>query len=84
MKKWLKFAPPPAPIETAVKVEITAWELEEPFESSFHDLDLGPDGLVYAVNINKHRLTTLDPKTGEQITHPFLRGSYGLHHGAGQ
>ncbi|MDG2126042.1 MAG: hypothetical protein P8J87_20245, partial [Verrucomicrobiales bacterium] len=79
VKKWPKFVPPPAPTGAATKVKITAWEMDEPFEGSFHDLELGKDGLVYAVNISKHRTVTLDTATGEQKQYQLPRGSYAPH-----
>ena len=79
IRKWPAFIPPPPPTGLAAKARITAWEIGKRFESSFHDLELGPDGLVYAVNISKHRVVTLDPETGEQHSYPLPRGSYGPH-----
>jgi len=77
--KWPKFVPPPPPTGTAAKARITTWEIGKRFESSFHDLELGPDGLVYAVNISKHRVVILDPQTGEQNSYQLPRGSYAPH-----
>ncbi|MCH2364629.1 MAG: carboxypeptidase-like regulatory domain-containing protein [Planctomycetes bacterium] len=77
IRKWPVFVPPPAPAGLAAKARITAWELGKKLESSFHDLELGPDGLVYAVNISKHRIVTLDPASGEQLAYQLPRGSYG-------
>ena len=77
--KWPPFAPPSPPSGTAAKARITTWEIGKRFEGSFHDLELGPDGLVYAVNISKHRVVTLDPETGEQRSYQLPRGSYGPH-----
>ena len=71
IKKWPTFVPPPAPTGTAAQARITTWEIGKRFEGSFHDLELGPDGLVYAVNISKHRVVTLDPRTGEQRNYPL-------------
>ena len=79
IRKWPVFVPPPPPTGLAAKARITAWELGKKLESSFHDLELGPDGLVYAVNISKHRTVTLDPETGEQRVYQLPRGSYGPH-----
>ena len=79
IKKWPTFVPPPAPTGTAAQARITTWEIGKRIEGSFHDLELGPDGLVYAVNISKHRVVTLDPRTGEQRRYPLPQGSYAPH-----
>lgn len=79
VKKWPAFVPPPAPTGPAAAATITMWEMDEPLQGSFHDLELGRDGLVYAVNISKHRMIALDPETGTQTTHRFPRGTYGPH-----
>ncbi len=77
--KWPKFVPPPTPSGLAVKAKITAWEIGKWNESTYHDLELGPDGLVYLVNIQKNRLVTLDPKNGETVFRKFPRGTGGAH-----
>ena len=46
--KWPTFEPPPAPTGAAAAATITMWEMDEPLKGSFHDLELGPDGNVYA------------------------------------
>lgn len=79
VEKWPQFVPPAPPTGTAAQAKITIWELGKPFESSFHDLEIGPDGLIYAVNISKHRIVTLDPETGEQHSYGLPRGSYAPH-----
>ena len=48
---WPEYVPPPAPTGMAANAKITAWEVGEPYEGSYHDLEPGPDGLMYAVNI---------------------------------
>ncbi|MCR9294897.1 MAG: c-type cytochrome [bacterium] len=79
VKNWPTFEPPPAPTDAAAAATITMWELDEPLKGSFHDLELGPDGNVYAVNISQHRLLVLDPRTGEQRAQQYPRGTYGPH-----
>ncbi|MCP4903486.1 MAG: hypothetical protein GY910_00750, partial [bacterium] len=61
------------------KAKITAWELGEPYVGSFHDLEVGDDGLAYVVHIGKQYTATLDPKTGERIYYRLPRGSHGPH-----
>lgn len=79
VKKWPKFVPPPAPTGLAVAATITMWEMDKPLEGSFHDLELGRDGNVYAVNIGKARMIALDLKSGKQTTYRFPPRTYGPH-----
>jgi putative heme-binding domain-containing protein len=79
VEKWPAFQPPPPPTGAAAAATITMWELDEPLKGSFHDLEIGPDGNVYAVNISRHRLLVLDPETGEQRAQQYPRGTYGPH-----
>ena len=77
--KWPTFIPPPPPTGMAAAATITMWEMDKPLEGSFHDLELGRDGLVYAVNISKGRMIALNPKTGEQTAIKFPRGAHAPH-----
>ena len=77
--KWPTFVPPPAPTGMAAAATIKMWEMDKPLEGSFHDLELGRDGLVYAVNISRGRMIALNPKTGEQTAIKFPRGSHAPH-----
>ena len=63
----------------AASATITMWEMDEPLQGSFHDLEIGRDGKVYAVNISKHRMIALDPTTGKQETIKFPSRSYAPH-----
>ena len=76
---WPKYVPPPAPTGMVAKAKITAWEMGEPYIGSFHDLEVGDDGLAYVVHIGKQYTATLDPKTGERIYYRLPRGSHGPH-----
>ncbi len=77
--KWPTFVPPPAPTGMAAAATITMWEMDKPLEGSFHDLELGRDGLVYAVNISRGRMIALNPKTGERTAIRFPRGAHAPH-----
>jgi len=79
VRSWPAFVPPPAPTGLAAAAIITMWEMDEPLQGSFHDLELGRDGLVYAVNISKARMIALNPETGSQTAYNFPRGAYGPH-----
>ena len=79
VKSWPAYVPPPAPSGMVTKAKITAWEMGEPFKGSFHDLEVGDDGLAYVVHIGKQYTATLDPETGERIYYRLPRGSHGPH-----
>ncbi len=79
VEKWLTFVPPPAPTGLAAAATITMWEMDEPLQGSFHDLEVGRDGRVYAVNISRHRMIALDPDTGEQTPYAFPPRTYAPH-----
>ena len=77
--KWPKFVPPAAPTGAAIAAEITMWELDELHQGSFHDLEVGRDGNVYAVNISRGRLLVLVPRTGKQTSFQYPRGVHAPH-----
>ena len=78
--KWPKFVPPSPPTGAATKAKITWWEMGKRYESQYHDIDLTPDGrLIYAVNITKGYMVTVDTKTDKQVYKKFPRGSHGPH-----
>lgn len=79
VKSWPAYVPPPAPSGMVTKAKITAWEMGEPYKGSFHDLEVGDDGLAYVVHIGKQYTATLDPETGERIYYRLPRGSHGPH-----
>ena len=66
VKKWPPFNPPPAPTGDATKARITEWDMGERYKVMIHDLELGPDGKVYAVDMAKNATVTLDPATGKR------------------
>jgi putative heme-binding domain-containing protein len=77
--KWPTFVPPPAPTGMATAATITMWEMDEPLQGSFHDLEIGRDGKIYAVNISKHRMIVLDPTTGTQTPVQYPQRTYAPH-----
>ena len=68
---WPPFDPPPAPTGMATAATITMWEMDKPLQGSFHDLEIGRDGLVYAVNISRRRMIALNPTSGKQTAIDF-------------
>jgi streptogramin lyase len=71
VKKWPKFVPPPAPKGIATRAKITEWDMGEQYKVMIHDLELGPDGLIYAVDMAKNAVVTLDPETGKRKSYRF-------------
>ena len=71
VKKWPVFVPPPAPKGTATKAKITEWDMGMRYKVMVHDIELGPDGLVYAVDMNRNAAVSLNPKTGERKVYRF-------------
>jgi len=71
VSKWPAFEPPPAPTGLATKARITEWDMGEKRKVMIHDLELGSDGLVYAVDMAKNAVVTLDPESGDRELYPF-------------
>ena len=69
--KWSPFVPPPAPKGIETKARITEWDMGNKFKVMVHDIELGPDGLVYAVDMHRNAAVSLDPKTGERKVYRF-------------
>ena len=63
---WPAFVPPPAPTGAATQVKITEWDMGEQYNVTIHDIELGLDGLIYGVDMNRNGIVTLDPVTGER------------------
>ncbi len=77
--KWPKFVPPPAPTGEETKVKITEWDMGKRFEAMIHDIEIGQDGLIYAVELLDDSTVTLDPKTSERKRYPFPKKHCGPH-----
>ena len=71
VKNWPEFVPPPAPKGAATQARITEWDMGEQFKVMIHDIELGPDGLVYAVDMSQNAVATLDPATGARELYRF-------------
>jgi len=69
--KWPAFVPPPAPKGAATKAKITEWDMGLKYRAMIHDIELGPDGLVYAVDMGQNAVVTLDPVTGKREVYKF-------------
>jgi streptogramin lyase len=74
MKEWPAFVPPAAPKGDETKVKITEWDIGRQDACMIHDLELGTDGKVYAVDMTNDAIYTLDPATGERAIVSFPGG----------
>ena len=73
-KSWPEYQAPAAPTGPATKAIITEWNMGKEADAVVHDLELGTDGLIYAVDMSNDALLTLDPKTGEREVYSFPGG----------
>lgn len=74
MKEWPAYVPPAAPTGAATKATITEWDIGRQDACMIHDLELGKDGKVYAVDMTNDAIYTLDPATGERTVIAFPGG----------
>ncbi len=73
-KDWPTYTPPPAPSGAALDVEITEWQMGLEDYSFIHDLEVGLDGSVYAVDSSNDAVLRLDLDTGERATYSIPGG----------
>ncbi len=81
VSQWPAFVPPPAPTGKATRARITEWDMGVRFKTMIHDIEIGPDGLIYAVDLIDNAVVTLDPATGERETWKFpgkFRGPHSI------
>ena len=72
---WPPFVPPSAPKGAATQARITEWDMGDQFKVMVHDIEPGRDGLMYAVDMARNAVVTLDPETGKRKVHR-LPGRY--------
>ncbi len=77
--KWPPYEAPPAPTGLATQARITEWDIGKPLDANVHDIEPGPDGLMYAVDMSQNAIVTLNPETGERIVYRMPNGSGGPH-----
>jgi len=66
-KKWPKWTPPEAPKGKALAMRVVEWDMgDKRSRHMIHDLELGHNGLVYAVDMANDALMSLDPATGNR------------------
>src|SRR5690606_30609052 len=69
-----EFVPPPAPTGAETKVKITEWDIGRQDACMIHDLELGADGKVYAVDMINDAIYTLNTETGDREVIAFPGG----------
>ncbi len=55
---------PPAPEESVMNMRVSEWDVGYRNLSTVHDLEVGADGLIYAVDQSNDAIYILDPETG--------------------
>ena len=78
---WPAFEPPAAPTGAATQAKITEWDMGDQDAAMIHDIELGNDGLIYAIDMNQNGISTLDPETGDRQTYhldPPYRGPHSI------
>lgn len=67
---WPSYEAPEAPSGKVLNAAITQWNMGPEDGGMMHDLEIGDDGLIYAVDMPNDVLFTLDPRTGERQIYP--------------
>ncbi len=74
-KKWAPWTPPKAPKGKALALRVAEWDMGNARRPSMiHDLELGHNGLIYAVDMANDVLVSLDPVTAERKVHRLPGG----------
>ncbi len=74
-KKWGEWTPPEAPKGKALALRVVEWDMGDRRRTMIHDLELGKNGLVYAVDMANDALVSLDPKSGERRVYAMPGGA---------
>ncbi len=77
--RWPEYVPPPAPTGFAAKAKITEWDIGNPMKAMVHDLEPGPPGTMYAVDMGQNAIVELDIPTGRRTVYRMPNGVCGPH-----
>ncbi len=66
MSKWPMYVPPPAPTGFAAKVKITEWDVGKFMNANVHDIEPGPPGIMYAVDMGQNAIVEINLETGSR------------------
>jgi virginiamycin B lyase len=77
--RWPKYIPPPPPTGFAAKVKISEWDIGIPLKANVHDLEPGPPGTMYAVDMGQGAIVELDIETGQRTVYRMPPGAHAPH-----
>ena len=77
--RWPEYVPPPPTTGFAANVKITEWDIGKPMEAVVHDLEPGPPGTMYAVDMWQNAIVELDLPTGRRTVYRMPSGGRGPH-----
>jgi streptogramin lyase len=67
--RWPEYVPSPPPTGFAARVKITEWDIGIPLKANVHDLEPGPPGTMYAVDMGQGAIVELDIATGQRTVY---------------
>ena len=67
--RWPEYVPPSPPTGFSAKVKITEWDIGKPLKANVHDLEPGPPGTMYAVDMGQGAIVELDIATGRRTVY---------------
>lgn len=73
-ESWPAYEPPPPPSGEVLEAKIVEWQMGKENDAMIHDLEVGPDGKVYTVDMTSDAVEVLDPVTGERKVHSIPDG----------
>jgi len=77
--RWPEYIPPSPPTGFAAKVKITEWDIGIPLKANVHDLEPGPPGTMYAVDMGQGAIVELDIATGQRTVFRMPPGARAPH-----
>jgi len=77
--RWPEYLPPPHPTGFAAKVRISEWDIGIRLKAMVHDLEPGPPGTMYAVDMGQNAIVELDIATGRRTVFRMPSGARGPH-----
>ena len=77
--RWPEYIPPSPPTGFAAKVKITEWDIGIPLKANVHDLEPGPPGTMYAVDMGQGAIVELDIPTGQRTVFRMPPGARAPH-----